>query len=298
MPALWTHYKFGLDLLNNINKELKNEIESSINYYNMFNQGFDNLYYYPIHWNYYRNMAVRAHKKNIDKFFDNMITYILDNKLEDNSDLTNMVYGFINHYTVDTIIHPLVNYQVKHLNISHTKIEFSLDSPIANNYKKKDYKKVIPRLRFSKKLIGLINWTFEKTYGEKKIGKIFNRSHNNDYYIYRYFVHDSKGRKTKFYSFIDKIVRKKELNLQDNTFYIKNFDERILNKNKETWHHPKDITKEYNYSYEELYDYSIIICTKLNEMAYQVLHNKKDKDILVQLIKRISINNIQEFLDL
>lgn len=296
MPALFTHYKFGQDLLNNIDDKLKQEITNNILYYNMFNQGFDNLFYYPIHWQYYKNFAITAHKKHITKFFTNMIQYILDNNLTNNSDITNMVYGFINHYTLDTIIHPFINYQVKNLNIPHTKIEFTLDSRINTNFDTHIYKEVIPRLHFSKDLKKLIDYVFETTYQEKNIGKIFNKSHNNDYYVYRYFVNDKNGFKTNMYKVVDFILHNKGFRLQDNTFYVKEFNEEILNSDNLKWHHPNNKKEIYNYSYEELYDYCLLISTKLNTLAYNVIHNNGDLNNLINLISKIDLKNIQEFL--
>ena len=295
MPALFTHYKFGQDVLKNVNSKLSNDISSSIHYYNMFNQGFDNLYYYPIKWNYYKNFAIKAHKNKIPDFFTNMIKYILDNNIN-NPELNNMIYGFINHYTIDTIIHPFINYQVKNLNISHTRIEYILDSKINKDFNTKIYKTVIPRLHFSKDLIKMIDYVFINTHNEKNIGKIFNRSHNNDYYIYRYFVHDKKGIKTKFYKIFDLVFRNKKFPLHENTFYVKEFDPRIINEDKNNWHNPKNKNELYNYSYNELYNYSLIIATKVNNLAYDVIHNNKDLEELIDLITLININNIPKFL--
>lgn len=264
----------------------------------MFNQGFDNLFYYPIHWHYYKDFAIKAHTKNISLFFSNMLNYIIKNNLTNNFELINMVYGFINHYTLDTIIHPFINYQVKNLEISHTKIEFSLDSKISENFNNRIYKEIISRFHFSKELTNALDYIFLKTYNEKNIGKIFNRSHNNDYYIYRYFVNDKKGYKTKLYKIVDFILHNKKFRLQDNTFYVKNFDERILNFEKQKWHHPNNKKEIYNYSYDELYNYCIIICTKLNTLAYKVLHNNYNSQKLVKNIAKISIKNIPELLEI
>ena len=140
MPTLYTHYKFGNDVLNKLNNNQKESIKKEIKYYNMFNQGFDNLYYYHIHWKYYKNFGVRAHKKKVDIFFKNIFKFIKENKLENDSSITNMIYGFINHYTLDTIMHPYINYQVKNLKIPHTKIEFMLDAIYINNNPKFKWK--------------------------------------------------------------------------------------------------------------------------------------------------------------
>ena len=112
MPTIYLHYKFGCHILNNLAKNQQKKIQNNIEYYNMFNQGFDNLYYYPFKWSYYRYFGVRCHKTNLNLFFTNLINYIKDNNLENDASITNMVYGFINHLTLDTIMHPYINYQV------------------------------------------------------------------------------------------------------------------------------------------------------------------------------------------
>ena len=55
MPTLYTHYKIGKKVLDKLDKPLKENIQKNINYYYIFNQGFDNLYYYHKHWEYYKN---------------------------------------------------------------------------------------------------------------------------------------------------------------------------------------------------------------------------------------------------
>jgi len=296
MPALHTHYKFGQDVLNKLNKQLQTNIKSNISYYNMFNQGFDNLYYYLINWKYYRTFGIQAHKHNIDLFFENIFNYIKDNKLEKNSEITNIIYGFINHYTLDTLLHPYINYQVKNLNIPHTKIEFMLDSKLTDNNSSKFYKTLIPKMKFPNKLIELLNEVFKKTYKEKNIGKIFNKSHNLGYYIYRYFINDKYGIKTFSYKIIDFIIPKKNIKFSKNTFYSKQFDERLLNSEKNIWNHPNNKEETYNYSFNELYNLAIEVCTKLNNDAYEVLNNRKDLKELINNIKSINLKNIQELL--
>jgi len=295
MSALYTHYKLGQDVLRKLNKKTQAGIKNNLEYYNMFNQGFDNLYYH-FKWKYYKDFGINAHKKKIDLFFFNLIKHIKDNNLENCSIITNMVYGFINHYTLDTIIHPYINFQVKNLDIPHTKIEFLLDSLALPNSNVKVYKILIPKLKFSKELIDTIDYVFYKTHNENNIGKVFNRSHNNGYYIYRYFIHDKYGIKSFIYKIVDLIIPFLDIKLHKTTFYLKQFDERILNLEKETWHHPNNINEKYNYSYEELYNIALKICVKLNKEAYQVLHGKEDLQNLINNIKLINLKNIQELL--
>lgn len=295
MPALYTHYEFGQTVLNKLNKNVKKEINSSMTYYNMFNQGWDNLYYHH-KWNYYKNLGTRAHNKNIDKFFKFIFEFIKNNNLEKNNDLVNMIYGFINHYTLDTILHPFINYQVKNLNITHTKIEFMIDNKIRTNNKGSFFKTLIPKLKFNNVMIDILDYVFEKSHKEKNIGKVFNRSHNNGYYLYRYFINDKRGIKTFIYKIIDFLLPFKKLKFHQNTFYTKKFEDKILNKEKLIWHHPSNKHETYNYSLEELYNIALKISIKLNNDAYKVLNNKKDLNKLIDDIKLINLQNIQELL--
>lgn len=295
MPALFTHYKLGQDVLKNTNKIIKKDIEDNIEYYNMFNQGWDNLYYHFPKWNYYKHIGYISHKENVSKFFYNAIKYIHDNHLENNSKYTNLIYGILNHYTMDTIIHPFVNYQVKNLDITHTKIEFMIDSYIRDNNKGNIYKTLIPKLKFDNNYIKYIDYIYNNTYNIEHLGKIWNRSHNNGYYLYRYFINDNYGIKTFLYKIID-IFNPTDFKLHKNTFYIKEFNLKLLNEEKNNWRYPDKEEDVYNYSLKELYNITLKICIKLNKLAYKVIHNKDNIDKLINFINEININNIPELL--
>ena len=160
MPTLYTHYNFGLKVLNKVNKKLNKEINNNIKYYNIFNQGYDNLFYYLPKWNYYRNFAIRAHKNNVAEFFTNIINYL---KEVNNPNLNPFLYGFINHYTLDTLMHPLINYLTKY-HIAHAKVEYMYDNHLLdiNNLKWHNsmYKTLIPKLKKDPDLIALIDEVF------------------------------------------------------------------------------------------------------------------------------------------
>lgn len=296
MPALHTHYKFGQDVLKKVNHNIQKEINKEIDYYNVFNQGFDNLYYH-IKWNYYKKLGVKFHKKNVDIFFKNTFEYIKNNNLQNNNQIINLVYGFINHYTLDTIIHPYVNYQVKNLNISHTKIEFIIDTILSEQITGKTFKILIPKLKFDYNLLNCINYVFEKTHNEKNIGKIFNKSHNNGYYLYRYFIHDKYGIKTFIYKIIDFLLPLKKFKLNKNTYYIKKIDYRVLNSEKSFWHHPKNELEKYDFSFKELYNISQKICINLINEAYEIIHNNKEPEKFLKTIKIMDLKNISQLLE-
>ena len=133
----------------------------------------------------------------------------------------------------------------------------------------------------------------EETYNEKEIGKVFNTSHNNSYYIYRYLVSDLYGIKKSFYKIAD-FISKSNFKYSENTF-TKEIDVRILNNEKLTWYNPKSKDETYSYSFEELYQFTQDICIYLCNNAYEVLNNKLDIEDFIKLINSINLNNLEEF---
>ncbi len=296
MSALFTHYEYGKEVLNKLSDKQKDEINNNIDYYNMFNQGWDNLFYYLPKWHKIKKIGLNAHKNNVDNFFKNMIIYIKENNLEDNSMYTNMVYGFINHYVMDNIIHPYVNYLVKSINMPHSKIEFMLDSKIRKDNKNSYFRVAIPKIKNNKEFTNYLDLLFLKTYGVKNIGKKFIKSHNISYYLYRYFINDKHGIKRFIYKLFWFIKPTEDNKLYEFTYYYKIFDKRILNEERNIWNHPKKKNEKYNYSFNELYNYSIDIAVKLNNIAYNIIHNNDNINKLISLIKIVDTNNIDKLL--
>ena len=296
MPALFTHYELSKRILNNLNTNIQKEINKDIVYYNIFNQGWDNLFYYPYRWNYYRKFAIKAHKDKVLELFKNMINYIQKNHLEKNSKIVNMVYGMINHYILDTIAHPFINYQVKNLKIPHSKIEFIIDTNLREDSNNHYFRVAIPKIKFDKEFKNFINDVFLKTYNEKNIANKLRKSHNISYYLYRYFIKDDKGYKSKIYNILDHITPKNFIKFHEFTYYINDNNDELMNPCNKKWHHPRDKKEIYNYSFEELYNISLNICVKSNTIIYNILNNNKDINELIKLIKMIDIKNISELL--
>ena len=301
MPTLYFHYKFGHHILKNLDSKNKKLITDNIKYYDMFNQGFDNLYYYPFKWNYYRKFGVRCHKKNLDNFFESLFSYIKTNNLNNNALAISLVSGFINHLVLDSLFHPYINYQVKNLKIPHCKIEYLFDFYIYNleystKWPNKIYKTLIPKVKFSNSLNELLDEVFYNTYQEDNISKVFKKSHNFSYYLYRYLISDVHGIKAFLYKFIDLLTPKKDIKFSETTFYNKGFTKELLNREKNNWHHPRNKKEIYNYSLDELYDISFSIALKLNKLALEILSNQKDIQEFTNLIKFLDIKNTLKFL--
>lgn len=295
MPAMYTHYEFGRYVLDNLNKDIKKTISKNLDYYDMFNQGFDNLYYYLPKWRKYRELGRYCHHHYIKTYFKNVITYIYDNNLQNDSEVTNMLYGFINHLTMDSIMHPLINYQTKRLKISHSSLEIKLDRYLyeikyhKDFQKEKMYKELVKKLKYGDNLINTFDSVFLSTYNQDKIGKIINRSHNLGYIVYKYFVFDSFGIKTFFYKIYDFFTPNKDFRYSEHTYYEKSFNTKFFNDEHKEWKYKKE---SYYYSWNELYEYAIKNATKLIELANKAIYDQKYLNKFLKEYEKVNVKNI------
>ena len=96
MPSYVSHTIMAREVY----KELK-ESNVDLNYITTFSLGGDLTKFSKC-----RYECHRLEKRK--EFFDNLVTYIKDNKLEKNPKVIGFLYGHICHYAFDDIVHPLV----------------------------------------------------------------------------------------------------------------------------------------------------------------------------------------------
>ena len=197
MPSIYTHYVFARDVKNKLPKKIQNIIEEKFNYYVMFSQSFDNLYYYNFlsfkKGKHIRSLGSYAHRHKTNKYFKNIIEYIINNNLQKDPEVLAYLFGSLNHYVSDSIIHPYISYRTGRYSKSrkdetkkykgiHTNTEIRIDAYYYNKDTNKDYKKFkiykdfITKLNFSKHLKDTINYTFKETFNVDNMGNIFNKS--------------------------------------------------------------------------------------------------------------------------
>lgn len=302
MPALYTHNKFAKEVYNKLNKNNQNILKKELIYYKIFSQSFDNLYYYNIltlskKSKKIRDLGYYAHKNNINLYFKNIILYIMGNNLNNNSLARAYLYGSINHYFLDSYIHPYVFYKTGVYNFKnknsfkynglHAKLEFMLDAYFYNIDTNKYinnfplHKNLIPKLKFPKLLKTMINEVFYKTFNFANIGNAFNKSYNQQHYIFKFIIQDRYGLKKKIYKLIDLVTTKKIKNIQNNSLHIKNIDLSILNLKKEKWFHPVNNIPS-NLSLLEIYDKALHQSAKMLNKLDDVLNNKYDLEKFLQ----------------
>ena len=165
MPALYTHNIFAKKIYMNLNPKIKNTFKTKKNLYEIFSQSFDFLYYYNFlslkPGKKIRKFGRYCHRNKTQAYLINMISYIKKNKLYNKSDILAYLYGSINHYVLDTIMHPYINYLSKlpKNNIAmHTKIEFDIDAYYYETISNKPFYKydisndLLKKTSFSKRL--------------------------------------------------------------------------------------------------------------------------------------------------
>lgn len=314
MPSITTHRLFGLDVLNKLPNNIKENIDKDI--YTVFCQSFDNFFYYNL-ISFKKGKSIRefgryCHKNKTQEYFINIIKYIKDNNLENNSDCLSYLYGSITHLVLDSTMHPYVFYKTgvfKKNDITsykynglHTKLEAMLDKYFYelkfnkqyNSYP--HYKYNFPKINFSCELKNIVNHSFKTTFNKNNMANIYYKSYNQGRFIFKYGVFDKYGVKRKLYQLID-ILRpqKYKKNLYVSS-YIKEININYLNHCKSSWY--CSATENYiNFSVDELYNVAISkaikIIKKLDKLL-QIEDNIIKYRNLIPDISYISGKNIKD----
>lgn len=288
MPATNTHHLFTKDVLKVINESTKNKFDDSADIFNLFGKSFDILFFSNM------KLGIKAHNYNSNLYFENMIKYIRQNNLYNNSQVLAYLYGSICHYVLDSTIHPYVYYytgRVKKKDKStykyrglHTYFEYMIDAILFKDRYNKDIykvnivKDVFPKIKFSKELNEMIDYVYLETFNYNKGSNAINKGRRNFKFVFKYGMCSRFGIKKGFYRFIDFFRFKKHDKLYFYSYHIKKLDRKVLNLNHEKWFYPVDKKISFHYSFYDLYDISIEKARKLINDIDKVL-DKDDKDI-------------------
>lgn len=112
------------------------------------------------------------HCNNIRDYFQFILRYIKQNKLQDNSEVMAFLYGQLDHFILDATTHPFIYYGTKNAHSAyrcdiHGLVEMWIDDLIMKfyNIKKNGY---YAKFQIeSKELLGLIDHTYLKIYNRK-----------------------------------------------------------------------------------------------------------------------------------
>lgn len=291
MPSSITHNYFMQDVYNKCDKKIKDKI--IIDEAKIFAQGPDIFYFYNMCFgsksSKYRKMGNYMHKHKINLYFQNIIKYIIDNKLENNASCLSFLYGSICHYALDSVVHPFVFYKTGvfkkgisstyKYNGLHQEMEYYIDAYMIFQNEKveakdfKMYKHILKKRIIDNTTLKLIDSSIKNTYGYNNMGKIYNKCIKDMRNFFRLFNYDHFGIKKVIYSFIDIITPKIFIRKRKFSFYLThNSKKHYLNLDKNEWNHPCNIYETYDYSFIELYIIAI-------ERAYTII---KEVDKLIE----------------
>ncbi len=129
MPTTYTHFAYGSEVFELLDKDLRHELRPYLDYYNVGVHGPDILFYYhAFRKNAVNRCGSKIHHEQADIFFRHAFSIYLEQ--EDRGRLQAKAYlaGFMTHYILDSTCHPYINKRIRETGISHTEIETDLDS--------------------------------------------------------------------------------------------------------------------------------------------------------------------------
>ena len=294
MPATYTHHIFTEDVFKVINPNIRDKIDFDI--FNLFGKSFDIFYFTNT------NLGYLGHHKNINLYFKNIITYIKDNNLENDSQVLAYLYGSLCHYILDSTIHPYIFYKTGKFNTNdkstykykgkHNYYEYMIDAifylyrnkqPI---YKTNLVKEIFTNYEFSNTLNKTIDEVFYQTYQVKDTSNILKKGIHNFKLMMKFGMESHTGIRHSVFKFVDKLNIIKDKKLACCNYYIRNIDVSVLNVEHKKWFYPVDPNTSYHYSVMDLYDLCIEKARKLINLVDNALYSGDDK-LIKNAIKEI-----------
>ena len=140
MPGFITHYLFGRDFYKSLPiSSLKKTLNQNRAAYGLGLQGPDFIFYYlPSYVLHRKGLGSLAHTTNTQKFYLSLIeSRNLFKDKEDRRTAEAYLYGFLGHYTLDTVCHPFVYGRTKYKSHSekayfgrHAYLETDIDTDL------------------------------------------------------------------------------------------------------------------------------------------------------------------------
>lgn len=125
MPAGYTHYVFGEQVLSCLDEDIRKRIMPYIDLYHIGIHGPDILFYYEIyHSNPVKSLGFKMHEQIAAPFFNRAKSLVL----QDATDASfAYIIGFITHFTLDSSLHPEIYRLQESLSLTHSALESELD---------------------------------------------------------------------------------------------------------------------------------------------------------------------------
>lgn len=202
------------------------------------------------------------HMKNTRAYFRTLIKAIKKNRLQDNSEVMAYLYGQLDHFILDVIMHPLIYYMTEempkeHLMDPHALVESLIDDYVMWKYDRTDEQYYHKVGISDRKLVKLINESYKKVYRTSNISIKYN------FGMMLINIYDSLIRRDRV--LLAKAIMKL-INLGDISFH-KDYKVALpyLNINHDLWVDPETGEKHYE-SFDNLWN-------KATEVALETIED-------------------------
>jgi len=126
MPTTYTHYKFGVDVIDSLPARLQQAIENNRELFDIGLHGPDILFYHGVvKTNRVSQAGVTLHEQPATAFFEYAVSVMKDTI--DQAAARVYLYGVICHFALDSECHKYVEKMIQVSGISHHEIEMEFD---------------------------------------------------------------------------------------------------------------------------------------------------------------------------
>lgn len=311
MAGFVTHYLFGIQTYKTLDdKNLRHILKNNKHAYCLGLEGPDFFFFHiPEAATKGQNIGTTMHRENTNRFFEEMIKYMLDVHGErDYEILSAYIMGFMGHYVLDTAIHPYVYSRTGILKTKKTLgVHYGLETDIDReflwkfkNMKQADFSHsgVIAVSSYEKTVIAtMLHTAILNTY-ERDIPVKSIRNAITSFYVESALLSDSTGLKYKAINGMEKYVfgydRMSPLLIND-----VHHCEDPCNLSKKEWHNPWDENHRDNSSVFELFEKNVTKYAKLLPVMYGALQSayRENNDKSPEILKLLGNNSYKTGLD-
>lgn len=298
MPSTITHEYYYRDVYDCTNDTFKIVFDKeTYRKYSLFAQGHDALLFLNF-WNLFqqrRNSDKAAYIQDHDfqKICLELIRLIRAYGLEKSMELKFMLYGFIMHHVLDSIVHPYIIYETEEFGL-HEAVESYIDSWMLEkkegcNPKKYPVYKMIPNLpEVESSTIQVINEAFFNVYHFQNFGSNYIRAlHQVNLFLYL-FRYDPMGIKNFGYHIVDQIYP------TDLKYFWLSYHNQFegyskyLNDEHQIWMNPVDSSIVSTESFSELYERAILESARILSNMEEAIENDASLDDFRRIIPDVS----------
>ena len=118
MPAFYTHYRFGCDVLKQLPEDIRSICTAHRGLFDIGLHGPDIYFFYrPVLPNKVNRIGYAAHKRSGRYFLQRAQKVIAS--AHDKDAARAYFYGLLCHFTLDSICHPYIHTAMKEFNVTH-----------------------------------------------------------------------------------------------------------------------------------------------------------------------------------